>query len=212
MIRIAVADDHEIVRSGLVMLIDQHKEMQVEVQASSYSELMVLLQNENYDLLILDLNLGDKNGLESIENVSHSFPTLPILVLSTYPEDPYAIQTFKAGASGYLNKTVISSELIKAIRKITEGKKYISESLAENLAYGFSLEKSGKNPIELLSKREFEILALIASGQTYKEIALKLNLSPKTVSTYRTRILEKLNLSNNSQLLRFAYEQNIANY
>ncbi len=212
MIRIAVADDHEIVRSGLVMLIDQHKEMQVEVQASSYSELMVLLQNENYDLLILDLNLGDKNGLESIENVSHSFPTLPILVLSTYPEDPYAIQTFKAGASGYLNKTVISSELIKAIRKITEGKKYISESLAENLAYGFSLEKSGKNPIELLSKREFEILALIAAGQSYKEIALKLNLSPKTVSTYRTRILEKLNLSNNSQLLRFAYEQNIANY
>ncbi len=212
MIRIAVADDHEIVRSGLVMLIDQHKEMQVEVQASSYSELMLLLQNENYDLLILDLNLGDKNGLESIENVSHAFPSLPILVLSTYPEDPYAIQTFKAGASGYLNKTVISSELIKAIRKITEGKKYISESLAENLAYGFSLEKSGKNPIELLSKREFEILALIASGQTYKEIALKLNLSPKTVSTYRTRILEKLNLSNNSQLLRFAYEQNIANY
>lgn len=194
------------------MLIDQQKEMQVEVQAASYSELIELLQKESYDLLILDLNLGDKNGLESIENVSHSFPALPILVLSTYPEDPYAIQTFKAGASGYLNKTVISSELIKAIRKITEGKKYISESLAENLAYGFSLEKSGKNPIELLSKREFEILALIAAGQSYKEIALKLNLSPKTVSTYRTRILEKLNLSNNSQLLRFAYEQNIANY
>lgn len=212
MIRIAVADDHEIVRSGLVMLIDQQKEMQVEVQAASYSELMSLLEKDDYDLLILDLNLGDKNGLESIENVSHAFPQLPILVLSTYPEDPYAVQTFKAGASGYLNKTVISSELIKAIRKITEGKKYISESLAENLAYGFSLEKSGKNPIELLSKREFEILALIASGQSYKEIATKLNLSPKTVSTYRTRILEKLNLSNNSQLLRFAYEQNIANY
>lgn len=212
MIRIAVADDHEIVRSGLVMLIDQQKEMQVEVQAASYSELMTLLQKESYDLLILDLNLGDKNGLESIENVSHFFPTLPILVLSTYPEEPYAVQTFKAGASGYLNKTVISSELIKAIEKITSGKKYISESLAENLAYGFSLEKSGKNPIELLSKREFEILALIATGQSYKEIALKLDLSPKTVSTYRTRILEKLNLSNNSQLLRFAYEQNIANY
>ncbi len=212
MIRIAVADDHEIVRSGLVMLIDQQQEMQVEVQAASYSELMSLLEKDDYDLLILDLNLGDKNGLESIENVSHAFPQLPILVLSTYPEDPYAVQTFKAGASGYLNKTVISSELIKAIRMITEGKKYISESLAENLAYGFSLEKSGKNPIELLSKREFEILALIASGQSYKEIATKLNLSPKTVSTYRTRILEKLNLSNNSQLLRFAYEQNIANY
>jgi DNA-binding NarL/FixJ family response regulator len=125
MVRIVIADDHEIVRSGLVMLIDQQQEMTVQAQASSYS-------------------LGDKNGLESIENVSSAFPTLPILILSTYPEEPYAVQTFKAGASGYLNKTVISAELIKAIQKITEGKKYISESLAENLAYGFSLEKSSK--------------------------------------------------------------------
>ncbi|MGB6019778.1 MAG: response regulator transcription factor [Sulfurimonadaceae bacterium] len=212
MIHIAIADDHEIVRSGLAMLIDQQKEMTVQAEASSCSELLLLLEKERFDLLILDLNLGDKNGLESIENVSRLFPTLPILVLSTYPEEPYAVQAFKAGASGYLNKTVISSELIKAILKITEGKKYISESLAENLAYGFSLEKSSKNPVELLSKREFEILALIASGQAYKEIASKLNLSPKTVSTYRTRILEKLNLSNTSQLLRFAYEQDITNY
>ncbi|MGB5964989.1 MAG: response regulator transcription factor [Sulfurimonadaceae bacterium] len=212
MIHIAIADDHEIVRSGLAMLIDQQKEMTVQAEASSCSELLLLLEKERFDLLILDLNLGDKNGLESIVNVSRLFPTLPILVLSTYPEEPYAVQAFKAGASGYLNKTVISSELIKAILKITEGKKYISESLAENLAYGFSLEKSSKNPVELLSKREFEILALIASGQAYKEIASKLNLSPKTVSTYRTRILEKLNLSNTSQLLRFAYEQDITNY
>lgn len=212
MLRIAVADDHEIIRSGLMMLIDQHKEMQVEAQASSYTELILLLEQEDFHLLILDLNLGDKNGLDSIENVSKLFPALPILVLSTYPEEPYAVQAFKAGASGYLNKAVISDELIKAILKITQGKKYISESLAENLAYGFSLDKSSKNPIELLSKREFEILALIASGQAYKEIADKLNLSPKTVSTYRTRILEKLNLQNTSQLLRFAYEHDITNY
>ena len=212
MIRIIVADDHEIVRSGLVMLIEQQEEMRVEVQAASFSELILLLEKECYDLLILDLNLGDKNGLESVENVNNLFPTLPILVLSTYPEEPYAVQTFKAGASGYLNKTVISDELIKAILKITSGKKYISESLAENLAYGFSLEKSSKNPVELLSKREFEILTLIASGQAYKEIASKLSLSPKTISTYRTRILEKLNLSNNSQLIRFAYEQKITDY
>jgi len=212
MLNIAIADDHEIVRSGLVMLIDQREDMQVQMQASSYSELILLLQKEPIDLLILDLNLGDKNGLESIENVIKFFPTLPILILSTYPEDPYAIQTFKAGASGYLNKTVISSELVKAILKITQGKKYVSESLAENLAYGFNLEKSTKNLVELLSKREFEILTLIASGQAYKEIADKLDISPKTVSTYRTRILEKLNLSSTSQLLRFAYEQNITNY
>lgn len=212
MIHIGIADDHEIVRNGLIMLIDQEKDMEVQMQASSFSELISLLKEDSIDLLILDLNLGDKNGIESIENVNDLFPTLPILVLSTYPEEPYAIQTFKAGASGYLNKTVISSELIKAIHKITAGKKYISESLAENLAYGFSLEKSNTDPVELLSKREFEVLSLIASGQAYKEIASKLNLSPKTVSTYRTRILEKLNLTSTAQLLRFAYEQNIPNY
>jgi len=211
-IKIVIADDHEIVRSGLMMLIDRQEGMKVEAQASSYTELVPLLEQESFDLLILDLNLGDKNGLESIEQVSTLFPKLSILVLSTYPEEPYAVQTFKAGASGYLNKTVISSELIKAIKKISEGKKYISESLAENLAYGFSLEKSGKNPVELLSKREFEILAHIASGKAYKEIAQKLNLSPKTVSTYRTRILEKLNLTSTAQLLRFAFEHDIANY
>lgn len=212
MVRVAIADDHEIVRNGLKMLIDKEKDMQVEVEASSCSDLTALLKETDIDLLILDLNLGDINGVESIEHVSKLFPGLSILVLSTYPEEPYAIQTFKAGASGYLNKTVISSELIKAIHKITEGKKYISESLAENLAYGFSLEKSDTDPIELLSKREFEVLSLIASGQSYKEIASKLNLSPKTVSTYRTRILEKLNLTSTAQLLRFAYEHNIPNY
>lgn len=212
MVRIAIADDHEIVRNGLKMLIDKEEDMQVEAEASSYSELTALLKETNIDLLILDLNLGDINGVESIENVSDLFPALSILVLSTYPEEPYAIQTFKAGASGYLNKTVISSELIRAIRKITAGKKYISESLAENLAYGFSLEKSDTDPIELLSKREFEVLSLIASGQTYKEIASKLNLSPKTVSTYRTRILEKLNLTSTAQLIRFAYENDISSY
>ena len=212
MLRIAIADDHEIVRNGLMMIIDQEKDMTVQAEASSCSELVSLLKEESVDLLILDLNLGDKNGVESIENVNNLFPTLSILVLSTYPEEPYAVQTFKAGASGYLNKTVISDELIKAIRKITAGKKYISESLAENLAYGFSLEKSNTDPIELLSKREFEVLSLIASGQAYKEIASKLNLSPKTVSTYRTRILEKLNLSSTAQLLRFAYENKIPNY
>jgi len=212
MIRIAIADDHEIVRHGLIMLIEKEKGMRVELEASSCSELISTLDKGNIDLLILDLNLGDKNGVESIEKVSNLFPDLPILVLSTYPEEPYAIQTFKAGASGYLNKTIISSELIKAIHKITAGKKYISESLAENLAYGFSLEKRNTDPIELLSKREYEVLSLIASGQTYKDIANKLELSPKTVSTYRTRILEKLNLTNTTQLLRFAYENNISRY
>ncbi len=209
MLHIAIADDHEIVRSGLTMLINQRDDMIVEAEASSYSELIKLLKEKKIDLLLLDLNLGDKNGVESVKNISDFFPNLPILVLSAYPEEQYAIQTFKAGASGYLNKTVLSSELITAILQINKGKKYISDSLSENLEYGLDLEKSDQSPLETLSRRELEVLSLIAAGEAYKEIAAKLNLSPKTISTYRTRILEKLDLKNTSQLLRFAYENNI---
>ena len=212
MLHIAIADDHEIVRSGLIMLIDQREDMKVEAEASSYSELVSLLDEKNIDFLLLDLNLGDKNGIESVRNISDLSPSLPILVLSAYPEEQYAIQTFKAGASGYLNKTVLSSELITAILQINKGKKYISDTLAENLEYGFNLEKSDHSLLELLSKRELEVLSLIAAGEAYKEIAARLNLSPKTISTYRTRILEKLNLKNTSQLLRFSYDNNLVGY
>ena len=212
MLQIVIADDHELIRKGLMMLIAQHDNMAVVAEASSCSELILILKQQHTDLLILDLNLGDINGMDTIENVSKAFPTLSILVLSTYPEDPYAVQTFKAGASGYLNKRVISSELIAAIIKVSRGEKYISESLAENLAYGFNLNKSSKNIVEILSKREYQVLSFIVSGHSYKEIANKLNLSPKTISTYRTRILEKLNLTTTAQLLRFAYENNIGNY
>lgn len=209
MLQVAIADDHEIVRSGLTMLIDQREDMRVEAEASSYSELVSLLEEKSIDFLLLDLNLGDQNGIESVRNISDLFPSLPILVLSAYPEEQYAVPTFKAGASGYLNKTVLSSELIAAILQINKGKKYISDTLSENLEYGLDLEKSSQNPLEMLSKRELEVLSLIAAGEAYKEMAAKLNLSPKTISTYRTRILEKLNLKNTSQLLRFAYDNNI---
>ncbi len=212
MLHIAIADDHEIVRSGLAMLVDQKEDMRVEAQASSYAELIILLEEKDIDFLLLDLNLGDKNGIESVKSISDLYPDLSILVLSAYPEEQYAIQALKAGASGYLNKTVLSSELISAILQIRKGEKYISDSLAENLEYGFDLEKSDQNPLELLSKRELEVFSLIAAGEAYKEIAAKLDLSPKTISTYRTRILEKLNLKNTSQLLRFAYDNHIINY
>jgi len=211
-LHIAIADDHEIVRSGLAMLVDQREDMRVEAQASSYADLIILLEEKDIDFLLLDLNLGDKNGIESVKSISDLYPDLSILVLSAYPEEQYAIQALKAGASGYLNKTVLSSELVTAILQIGKGEKYISDSLAENLEYGFNLEKSDQNPLELLSKRELEVFSLIAAGEAYKEIAAKLDLSPKTISTYRTRILEKLNLKNTSQLLRFAYDNNIINY
>lgn len=210
MINIIIADDHEIVRSGLNLLIDQQEEMKVAAQASSFGELIGQLEKNRFDLLILDLNLGDKNGLESVESVNSLRPDLPILVLSTYPEEPYAVQAFKAGAAGYLNKAVIASELIRAIRSVTKGKKYISQSLEESLLYGTDLEKNDQAPTATLSKRELEVLSFIAEGKSYKEIAAELGVSPKTVSTYRTRILEKLNLSSTTELLRFAFEHEMA--
>jgi len=206
MIRIAIADDHEIVRNGLSMVIESEEKMKVLIQASSYAELIKHLKEIQVDILILDLNLGDLNGLVCLENVIALYPSLPILVLSAYPEEVYALRAFKSGASGYLNKAVVSSELICAIRTIIEGSKYTSTSFSDTLEYGTCLEKEETELTDILSKREFEVFSLIASGKTPTQIAEILTLSPKTVSTYRTRIMDKLMLENTSQLSRFAYE------
>jgi len=212
MFNILIADDHEIVRSGLMMMIEPQADMAVKAKASSYEQLTDLLKKETFDLLILDLNLGDKNGMESIQSVNAIRPDLPILVLSAYPEEPYALQAFRAGASGYLNKAVISSELLRAIRTVSQGKKYVSPTLEETMLYGTDLEKNETAMTSALSKRELEVLSMIAESKSYKEIASELGVSPKTVSTYRTRILEKLNLSSTSELLRFAFEHDMSAY
>ncbi len=183
--------------------------MHIEDEASSFSELIDLLSQKSYDFLILDLNLGDKNGIHSIREISDQFNELPILVLSMFPEDPYALQSIQAGASGYLNKKMVSKDLLHAINSIIEGKTYIHHSYMETLPYGTALDKTTKSSVESLSKREFEVYSLIASGITSKEIAEKLALSPKTVSTYRTRILNKLSLSNTSQLIHFALQDSL---
>jgi DNA-binding NarL/FixJ family response regulator len=205
MFKIGIADDHEIVRSGLRMIIEQNH-MQNPVSASSFDTLLEALKDEPVDLLILDLNLGDSSGLNSVKKLKEQYPTLPILVLSAYPEDIYAVRAYKAGAMGYLNKTVISEELITAIETIRKGKRYISTTLQETLSYGLSLEEERQNLIEKLSKRELEVLTLLSEGSSFQEISQKLAISPKTISTYRTRMLEKLHLENTSQLLQFAYE------
>lgn len=212
MISIVIADDHEIIRNGLVHLIDAHMNMQVDGEAESLAGLMQLLADNRYDMLILDLNLGDCNGLETIKQVNQTYPNLPILILSMYSEDSYGVRAIRAGASGYLNKSVISSELTRAITQVSAGKKYISDALSENIEYGTSLEKCNTEALETLSKREFEIFSLISVGRTPKEIAAELQISPKTVSTYQSRILEKLNLSNTAQLLRYAIEQGVVSH
>ncbi len=209
--KIIIADDHEIVRSGVKFTIVAQENLHIEDEASSFAELIDLLSQNLYDFLILDLNLGDKNGIRSIREISDKFSTLPILVLSMFPEDPYALQSIYAGASGYLNKKMVSDELLLAINTIIEGETYMSQAYMETLPYGTNLDKRPKNSIESLSKREFEVYSLITSGVAYKEIAEKLALSPKTVSTYRTRILEKLELSNINQLIHFALQDSLGN-
>ena len=206
MTQIAIADDHELIRKGLGMLIDAQDDMKVVLEASSYQELIEMLEEKAADLLILDLNLGDTNGLHTIENISKHFPSLPVLVLSAYPENVYALRAFKSGASGYLNKSAVSDELVNAIKTITRGEKYISTAFEEILPLGTDPGKEERDLGELLSKREFEVLNLIAAGHPPKEIAEKMHLSPKTVSTYRSRIMEKLELETTTQLQRFAYE------
>ncbi|SFV89889.1 two component transcriptional regulator, LuxR family [hydrothermal vent metagenome] len=205
-LRIAIADDHEIVRNGLSMIIENTEGMQVDIAASSHHELLDMLEKYQIDILILDLNLGDLNGLGSLESVTKHYPSLPVLVLSAYPEEEYAVRAFKLGALGYLNKAVNASELIEAIHTIENGKPYISKTLAQTLPYGTQLERETKDISEILSKRELEVFTLIGQGKSSTEIADILSLSPKTISTYRSRIIEKLMLTSRTQLQRFAYE------
>lgn len=205
MIHLAIADDHELIRSGLEMIIGAHTDMKVAIAAGSYRELVDALEKRSADLLILDLNLGDTNGLQTIEQIVSAYPYMPILVLSAYAEEVYALRAFKSGAMGYLNKAVVSSELVDAIRTVLKGKRYISNACEEILPLGTDLDKESRNIGELLSKRELEVLTLIASDKTSKEIAQQLGVSPKTVSTYKARMMDKLMLESASQLQRLAY-------
>lgn len=206
---ILIADDHEIVRSGIKFSIESEERFYIEDEASSYEELQRLLSTREYALLILDLNLGDKNGIQTIKDISQQYEDLPILVLSMFPEDPYALQSIQAGARGYLNKKSVSTELRYAIHKIMDGKIYINEAYKEMLPFGTTLDKSSKNSIAALSHREFEVYTLLVSGMSSKEIAEQLELSQKTISTYRTRILDKLSLSNTTQLIHFALQDTL---
>jgi len=205
MIHLAIADDHELIRNGLEMIIGAHADMKVAIAAGSYRELVDALTKTPADLLILDLNLGDTNGLQTIEQIISTYPDMPILVLSAYSEEVYALRAFKSGAMGYLSKAVVSSELVNAIRTILKGKRYISNACKEILPLGTDLDKESRNIGELLSKRELEVLTLIASDKTSKEIAQQLGVSPKTVSTYKARMMDKLMLESTSQLQRLAY-------
>jgi two-component system invasion response regulator UvrY len=201
--RIIVADDHVVVRKGILQVLQGADDVKVEGEASSGPELLDKLRKEKWDALIMDLHMPGISGMDLLRQVHAIRPGLPVLILTVQPEDLYARRLLQAGASGYLTKESLVDELLVAVRKVCSGKRYVSESLAEQLAFAMD-SSSERAPHESLSDREFEVLRLLASGMTPTEIADKLCLSVKTVSTYRTRVLEKMSMKTNADLMRYA--------
>jgi DNA-binding NarL/FixJ family response regulator len=208
MIKILIADDHSVVREGLKQIISGNDDMAVYGEAESGSEAIEKIKQNTFSVVILDIAMPGKSGLETMKGIRLEQPHLPVLILSMYPEDQYAVRFFRAGASGYLNKKSVPEELVNAIRTVARGKKYVSPALAESLV-GELDTKSGKPFHETLSDREFQVFRMIASGRATGEIAEELFLSVKTVSTYRARILEKLHVRNTAELVAYAIQNQL---
>jgi DNA-binding NarL/FixJ family response regulator len=208
MIKILVADDHTIVREGLKQIFVGTHDMAVTDEARNGQEVIKKVENNDYDIVILDISLPGRSGLDVLKQLKSVKPELPVLILSMYPEEQYAVRSLRAGASGYLTKESASQELISAIRKITQGRKYIKSSLAEKIAFELEAD-TNKSLHEALSDREYQVLCMIASGKTVMEIARALSLSVKTISTHRARILKKMKLKNNAQMIRYAIKHNL---
>lgn len=201
--KILLVDDHRIVRDGLRNLIALESDLQVSGEASSGAEAIRLVREHTYDAMVLDISMPDKNGVDTLHELKHVSPDLPVLVLSGYSEDQYALNLMRNGCKGYLSKNADSDEIIKAIRTIASGKRYISAELAELMTHELS-HPSQKQLHETLSEREFQVFVKLAAGQTPTAIADELFISIKTVSTYRSRILEKMAMKSNADLTYYA--------
>jgi DNA-binding NarL/FixJ family response regulator len=208
MLNVVIADDHAILREGLRGILAATDDLKVIGEAGNHAEIMKLLRAQRCDILLLDIAMPGKNGIDTLKQVKSEWPALPVLMLSMYPEDQYAVRALKAGASGYLTKASAPDQLVEAIRQVTRGRKYITPELAQSLAESVNAP-SAAEPHEELSDREFQTLRLIASGKTLSQIAEALSISPKTVSVYRARLLAKLRLANNAELTRYALEHGL---
>ena len=208
MIRILVADDHAIVRDGLKQIVGDTSDMVVAAEASNGREALNKALKDDYDVVLLDITMPDRSGLDILKDIKRQKPELPVLILSMHPEEQYAVRALKAGAAGYLTKESAPEELIRAMLRVSGGGKYVTSSLAEKLA---SFLKTGaEEPLhQSLSDREYQIMCMIASGKRVKQIANELLLSTKTVSTYRSRILRKMNMNNNIELTRYAIQNQL---
>lgn len=209
MIKIAIADDHQFIREGIKKVVDRKIDLKIVGEAENGVELFDVLEKETPDILVLDISMPGKSGLELLKQINNLYPKLPVLILSIHPEDRFAIRALKAGAYGYLNKACISDDLIKAIRKITtENRKYITNEVANQLASQVDINNNVPRHEEL-SDREFQVLCMIASGNKVKDIADELSLNTQTIHTYRNRIKEKMNLTSNVEMTRYAIENNL---
>ena len=204
-IKVIIADDHAIVRRGLVQVISETPDLEVVGEASDGSELLDMIPSNDFDVVVMDVGMPKKSGWEVIARIRIEWPELPVIILSVFPEEDYALKFFQAGASGYLSKGSAPELLVEAIRKVAGGGKFISPTLAEKLAFDFGGE-STKQPHENLSPREFQVFCMIASGKTVKEISEELSLSSATISTHRSRILEKMDMKSNAQLTHYAFK------
>ncbi len=203
MIKILVVDDHAIVRDGLKRILVDTPDMVVADEASNGEEVINKVGNNHYDLVLLDISLPGRDGLDVLKQLKCTNPGIPVLILSMYPEEHYAVRSLRAGASGYLTKQSSSDELIGAIRKVAQGRRYITPSLAEKLAFELGVDVR-KLPHEKLSDREYQVMCMFGSGKTVKEIAETLSLSIRTISTHRAHILKKMEMKNNAQLTYYA--------
>jgi two-component system, NarL family, invasion response regulator UvrY len=205
---ILLVDDHSIVRQGLKNLIELESDLQVSGEASSGVEALKLVRSNSYDVVVLDISMPDKNGVDTLHDLKHVAPNLPVLILSGYAEAQYALNLMRNGCKGYLSKDADSDEIIKAIRTVACGKRYVSSILAELMTEQLS-HPSDKQLHEALSDREFQVFFKLAGGLSPTEIASELNISIKTVSTYRTRILEKMSLKTNADLTYYAIKNEL---
>ena len=207
-IRVVIADDHQIVRAGLSQFLSDQNDIEVVAEAASGDELLALIRRDTFDVVLLDIAMPDKNGIDCLRIIRQIKPELRVLILSGYPESHYAVNLLRSGASGFISKNAPPEELIRAIRVVSRGRRYLSETAADLVSTELN-NPSEKKLHETLSEREFQIFRKLATGQSPTEIANELNLSVKTVSTYRVRVLEKMNLKTNADLTYYAIKNQL---